>query len=183
VHAYYHALEMEDFTAAWNRLEPSVQAQLAGFSAWKQGFQNTVSTHLSTSVTAANASTASVATRLRSTDLDACGNDVVQHFSGTWQLERVSGHWRVSHVSVHKTGGGTPVTDISQCGSSSGGSPSAPSAPSPSGGPFCDTNTCIDNFENGTGYIVQCADGEWSHSGGRPGACSYHGGETDNTYP
>jgi hypothetical protein len=30
---------------------------------------------------------------------------------------------------------------------------------------------------------VQCADGEWSHPGGRPGACSYHGGETNVTYP
>lgn len=41
---------------------------------------------------------------------------------------------------------------------------------------FCDTHTCIPNFDNGTGYIVQCNDGEWSHSGGRPGACSGHGG-------
>ena len=48
---------------------------------------------------------------------------------------------------------------------------------------FCSTHDCIDNFDNGTGYIVECADGEWSHSGGRPGACSYHGGETDVSYP
>jgi hypothetical protein len=50
-------------------------------------------------------------------------------------------------------------------------------------GDFCATHTCIPNFPNGTGYIVQCSDGEWSHSGGRPGACSYHGGETGTTYP
>jgi hypothetical protein len=42
---------------------------------------------------------------------------------------------------------------------------------------FCDTHACIPNFDSGTGTIVQCADGMWSHSGGRPGACSYHGGE------
>jgi hypothetical protein len=48
---------------------------------------------------------------------------------------------------------------------------------------FCSTHACIDNFDNGTGYVVQCVDGEWSHSGGRPGACSYHGGETDQMYP
>jgi hypothetical protein len=48
---------------------------------------------------------------------------------------------------------------------------------------FCSTHDCIESFDNGTGYIVQCADGEWSHSGGRPGACSYHGGETDVSYP
>jgi hypothetical protein len=42
---------------------------------------------------------------------------------------------------------------------------------------FCSTHTCIENFPNGSGSIVQCADGEWSHSGGRSGACSDHGGE------
>jgi len=34
----------------------------------------------------------------------------------------------------------------------------------------------IPNYENGTGYRVQCEDGTYSHSGGRPGACSWHGG-------
>jgi hypothetical protein len=42
---------------------------------------------------------------------------------------------------------------------------------------FCLTHGCIANFSNGRGYIVQCSDGEWSHSGGLSGACSYHGGE------
>ena len=42
---------------------------------------------------------------------------------------------------------------------------------------FCSTHTCIENFPNGSGSIVQCADGEWSHSGGLSGACSDHGGE------
>jgi hypothetical protein len=46
---------------------------------------------------------------------------------------------------------------------------------------FCSTHECIPNFDNGNGYIVQCADGEWSHSGGLQGACSYHGGETGNS--
>src|SRR5206468_1054529 len=54
-----------------------------------------------------------------------------------------------------------------------GGSPPA----TPPAQSFCDTHACIANFDNGTGTIVQCADGMWSHSGGRPGACSYHGGE------
>jgi hypothetical protein len=45
------------------------------------------------------------------------------------------------------------------------------------GGGFCTTHTCIGNFNEGDGYIVQCADGTWSHSGGEPGACSWHGGE------
>ena len=48
--------------------------------------------------------------------------------------------------------------------------------PPVSGTSFCDTRSCIDNFYNGDGYIVQCNDGMWSHSGGIQGACSYHGG-------
>jgi hypothetical protein len=43
---------------------------------------------------------------------------------------------------------------------------------------FCDTHHCIPNFDNGNGYIVQCRDGMWSHSGGIQGACSHHGGES-----
>jgi hypothetical protein len=42
---------------------------------------------------------------------------------------------------------------------------------------FCSTHDCIPNFPNGIGFIVQCADGTWSHSGGIQGACSDHGGE------
>jgi hypothetical protein len=41
---------------------------------------------------------------------------------------------------------------------------------------FCTTHQCIASFAEGRGTIVQCADGEWSHSGGRPGVCSRHGG-------
>ena len=58
----------------------------------------------------------------------------------------------------------------------------APSAPSSSGtqgstpSGFCTTHTCIPSFDSGHGTIVQCADGEWSHSGGLPGVCSHHGG-------
>jgi hypothetical protein len=63
-----------------------------------------------------------------------------------------------------------------------GGDTVAASTPDDSAS-FCSTHDCIDNFDNGTGYIVQCVDGEWSQSGGRPGACSYHGGETGRTYP
>jgi hypothetical protein len=43
---------------------------------------------------------------------------------------------------------------------------------------FCNSHSCIENFPNGNGYVVQCADGEWSHSGGLSGACSDHGGES-----
>ena len=47
---------------------------------------------------------------------------------------------------------------------------------------FCSYFDCIDNFPNGKGYVVQCIDGRFSKSGGRQGACSYHGGEKRPLY-
>jgi hypothetical protein len=43
---------------------------------------------------------------------------------------------------------------------------------------FCSSHSCIPNFPNGNGSVVQCVDGEWSHSGGLSGGCSDHGGES-----
>jgi hypothetical protein len=42
----------------------------------------------------------------------------------------------------------------------------------------CSYFNCIPNFPNGTGYMTECSDGMYSMSGGRQGACSYHGGES-----
>lgn len=78
-------------------------------------------------------------------------------------------------------------------GCSSGGSfagQSAPAAPntkmatdsSASAGP-CDGNPCIGNWQKEAaegGAVVQCSDGTWSHAGGLSGACSGHGGESNN---
>jgi hypothetical protein len=41
---------------------------------------------------------------------------------------------------------------------------------------FCSTHQCIPSFSEGHGTIVQCADGQWSHSGGERGVCARHGG-------
>ena len=45
---------------------------------------------------------------------------------------------------------------------------------------FCSYFNCISSFwepdDPGDGYVVQCADGSYSQSGGERGACSYHGG-------
>lgn len=41
---------------------------------------------------------------------------------------------------------------------------------------FCSTHSCIANFPRGHGTVVQCVDGEWSHSGGLRGVCNRHGG-------
>ena len=50
-------------------------------------------------------------------------------------------------------------------------------------GDFCGYFPCIPSFWNSTnGYVVECNDGDFSHSGGRSGACSYHGGEMRPLY-
>jgi hypothetical protein len=41
---------------------------------------------------------------------------------------------------------------------------------------FCSYFSCIGNFWNGRGYVIQCEDGMFSKSGGIQGSCSYHGG-------
>jgi hypothetical protein len=42
---------------------------------------------------------------------------------------------------------------------------------------FCEEHECIGRFEQEPGYVVECSDGTFSHSGGISGACSDHGGE------
>lgn len=44
---------------------------------------------------------------------------------------------------------------------------------------FCNYFNCIKSFwENTNGYVEQCVDGMYSHSGGRSGSCSSHGGNS-----
>jgi hypothetical protein len=48
---------------------------------------------------------------------------------------------------------------------------------------FCTYFPCIASFWKSTlGYVDQCVDGTYSHSGGRSGACSSHGGESRPLY-
>lgn len=74
----------------------------------------------------------------------------------------------------------TSTTDTSSSSTATAASSEGPGSSShadDSG--FCSSHQCIANFPNGNGYVVQCADGEWSHSGGLSGACSHHGGESN----
>ncbi len=41
---------------------------------------------------------------------------------------------------------------------------------------FCSVFSCIANFLNGKGYVVECRDARYSLSGGRRGVCSHHHG-------
>jgi hypothetical protein len=48
---------------------------------------------------------------------------------------------------------------------------------------LCDYFPCIASFWGNTkGYVIECKDGMFSHAGGRPGACSSHGGVNRTLY-
>jgi hypothetical protein len=48
---------------------------------------------------------------------------------------------------------------------------------------ICNYFNCIPGFWDSTnGYVVQCVDSMYSHSGGRQGACSSHRGESRPLY-
>lgn len=49
-------------------------------------------------------------------------------------------------------------------------------------GSFCTYFSCIANFWKGRGYVIECADGMYSKSGGIRGSCSYHGGDLRTLY-
>jgi len=48
---------------------------------------------------------------------------------------------------------------------------------------FCASHICVSTFWTATnGYVVECADGHYSHSGGVRGACSRNGGVAATLY-
>jgi hypothetical protein len=85
----------------------------------------------------------------------------------TAQLQ-IARNWRHTFVGA-PTGAETRATPSSPVTATS-----TPATGTPAN--FCTTHQCIASFDEGHGTIVQCADGQWSHSGGRPGVCSRHGG-------
>jgi hypothetical protein len=199
VRHYYRDVDAKRLRLAWGRLSPAVQAQIGGFETWAAGQRATVEvTVTSVHTERLSKGSASVAVALRSTSVDVCARTVHQRFAGTWTLSRGGRRWHATDLRIEKTGGGTERTDYAQCDGGAGTAPdysapvepdySAPSGqddsdtsgipvPDPGDDPsFCDTHTCIPNYDNGNGSTVQCADGSYSHSGGIQGACSHHGG-------
>ena len=200
VRDYYGDVDAKRLRFAWGRLSPAVQARIGGYETWAAGQHATVEVKV-TSVHTERLSrgSASVTVALRSTSVDVCARTVHQRFAGTWTLSRSGGRWHATDLRIAKTGGGTERTDYSQCDGGTGTTTPDSSAPvepdyylpsgqdgsDTSGVPvpdpgddpsFCDTHTCIPNYDNGSGSTVQCEDGTYSHSGGIQGACSHHGG-------
>ncbi len=82
---------------------------------------------------------------------------------------RIAQNWRTAGVSVPAPSSGSSFPGPARRSY-------APPSSTPSDASFCNTHPCIASFATGRGTIVQCADGEWSHSGGLSGVCSRHGG-------
>ncbi len=90
--------------------------------------------------------------------------------------------WRHAGVPVSSAGGATSTFSASDSGGGPaiqgpGSSIEGPGSTTHAGdGIFCSNHQCIANFPSGRGTVVQCVDGEWSHSGGLRGVCYRHGG-------
>lgn len=115
--------------------------------------------------------------------------EVVECSDGQWSHSGGISGACADHGGV-KGGGessGNTTPENSEKSGSSGSSGSGTEGPgSPSHADdtqFCETHKCIANFPNGNGTVVECNDGEWSHSGGLSGACSDHGGENASSAP
>ena len=109
-----------------------------------------------------------------------------RNWTGSYQLGKNGSRWLILRASVvpSQCSGGqssSPATSSTSSASADTTSSEQVEAPGSSSHAtdveFCSAHECIPNFPNGNGDIVQCADGEWSHSGGLSGACSDHGGE------
>lgn len=182
VQRYWRAISARQFGAAYAYLDsgavPQSESQFAA-DEQQAGIQTVT---FQGQAPAVSGSTATVQVESLTTDDSQYG---CRSWTGSYQLISSAGKWLISRANI------TP----SPCAPSET-TPTAAAPPSPSttdgsssevevagsyshadDAGFCSTNQCIANFPNGNGYIVQCADGEWSHSGGLSGACSDHGGE------
>lgn len=163
VQAYFAAIDAEDYEQAWTLGGENFGESYTQFTA---GFANTATDTVQ--ILSTSGSTVSV-------DLTATQTDGTQkQFTGTYT---VSGN-AITSASIIQAGASSSA---STCG--------APT--NPYGYTFCAVGTrvtrppsdictyftsCIANFRNGRGYMVECNDGTYSMSGGIEDACSYHEG-------
>jgi hypothetical protein len=174
---YYESINVSDYRAAWKRMPTAARSHAGSFAAWKAGYGQTMSSDATNvSATMAGQTSATVTVALRATDLDACADEVRQRFAVTWKLARSGSGWAATSLTARKVSGRSPTTDASSCDEVLDEPLPALSDDPDSSVGFCEIHDCIENFESGSGSIARCADGMYSHSGGRQGACSGHGG-------
>ena len=136
VEQYYRAIDNQNFSTAWSALAKAPRVEFEGFSAWKAGHEATVASDLRT----ANASrlgprSASVRVSLDTIDLDDCGIEVPQSFTGTWVVESVGGIATLTEPDIEKVAGEDPA---SSC---------VPSTPSPQPAATPPSSDCHPSYE------------------------------------
>lgn len=92
---------------------------------------------------------------------------------GSAQIRCTSGNIRVTFNYPSESEASPPAE------SQSGGTDEVGSSSHATDEEFCEENDCIGDFEGDDGTIVECEDGSYSHAGGISGACSDHGGESE----
>ncbi len=113
---YFDDLTDRRHGQAWAQLSPRVQVDFGGYESWKDGYATTISSAPSEfSVTSESAGEVAVSFDLLSKDIDACGDQVAQVFSGNWTLRREAGRLTVADAEFEKVAGDDPVTDVSLC--------------------------------------------------------------------
>jgi hypothetical protein len=168
VEAYFAAIDAGNYEEAWALGGENLGESYSQFTA---GFAATATDTVEILSTSGNTVTV---------DLTAVQTDgTQQQFTGTYTVTGQT----ITGASITQVGGPPPA---STCG--------APSNPygynfcgvgrhiySPAPG-VCQYFTCIDNFVNGRGYMVECNDHTYSMSGGIEDVCSDHGGEERPVY-
>jgi hypothetical protein len=178
VKRYYGALDHFQYGRAWSFLGQPQQTADVGFGIWSRSLKRNYEMNLtSLTISPRSRTTATAVVSYKRLDYDACNNKVWQTYTGTWTVSLAQGQPVLQGEDVRKVAGPDPVTVYADCQTHLPPPPTQPVAAASSDSGFCSTHSCIPSFDEGNGYIVQCADGEWSHSGGLSGACSYHGGE------
>jgi hypothetical protein len=190
VREHYRNLNLGRFGPAWEDFSGQLKTELGPYSKFVDGYSLTEGTYLQRAeATSLDPRTVKVAVDFDSDDVDVCGDHVRQRFGGWWVIRLGSGGPLLADADIEFPSGGEPIRDVSECPAppepkppparlerSYGTEHPDPYLPPSDAGGFCATHDCIPNFENGSGYVVQCEDGTWSHSGGIQGACSWHGG-------
>jgi hypothetical protein len=171
VRAYIAAINRADYTAAWRIISPAVGGSYDGFAA---GFAGTDYDQLT--IAAVDGSRVQI-------DLIAYQTDGShKHYQGAYSVS--GGHIVDTHIVQLSAPTPAPApTDL--CGAPDnpwGYNFCAGTLITTPPADFCTYFSCIANFPNGIGYVVQCVDGDFSKSGGRRGACSYHDGEGQALY-
>jgi hypothetical protein len=100
VRDFYAALDARDFATAWATLPPALQSQFGGFSAWRAGYGQTLSSRPEQiRVTAAADGGLLVRLVLVATDRTPCGTQT-QRFAVRWQLVPGRASWGVASLTA-----------------------------------------------------------------------------------